>query len=376
MFVYNIASNFPLGGGLVVTGPAVPGSAALSQDHRIPIVRLGYSFVPGPSRLREAWALVRLLRDLISIVRREKIDLVHAGFIRLDGVAAYVLWRACGVPYVQYLYGEELTGLLRQTERRGGLMRAIFRRVIRNAAGFITVSDFTTSLLPRFGRAPGDAVKIVPPVSGVVLKVGNPDGLRDRYALPRTRRVILIAGRLIERKGHDNLIRAMPTILRSVLDAHLLVVGRGPDLHRLQAIAESAGVRDRVTFAGFVPDESLGALYELCDVLALPHRQLSNGDTEGCPTVFLEANAHGKPVVGGMAGGVRDAIVEGETGLIVDGDDVAAIAGAIAKLLQDSALASRLGSNGRRRVEGLTPAAASARAWEFSEALLGAASQA
>jgi phosphatidylinositol alpha-1,6-mannosyltransferase len=88
----------------------------------------------------------------------------------------------------------------------------------------------------------------------------------------------------------------------------------------------------------------------------MPHRELPNGDTEGCPTVFLEAAVFGKPSVGGNAGGVGDAIIDGETGLVVDGHDQEVVASAVARLLLDSGLAGRMGEAGLKRVRGMSPA--------------------
>ena len=88
----------------------------------------------------------------------------------------------------------------------------------------------------------------------------------------------------------------------------------------------------------------------------MPHRQIKNTlDTEGCPTVFLEASSHGKPVIGGNAGGVSDAIINGQTGYIIDGTDQVALEGIILKLLTNEDLSKKMGEAGRRYTMALTP---------------------
>ena len=124
-------------------------------------------------------------------------------------------------------------------------------------------------------------------------------------------------------------------------------------------------------FAGFVLDTEKAAFFDLCDVFAMPHRQLADADTEGCPTVFLEAGAHGKPVVGGRAGGVSDAILDAQTGFIVDGERPEQIAKALVSILTDRALAVRLGARGRQRVlEDLSPEKGAQVLMDYSQAVL------
>jgi phosphatidylinositol alpha-1,6-mannosyltransferase len=163
--------------------------------------------------------------------------------------------------------------------------------------------------------------------------------------------LLLMVGRLgQERKGYDKAIEALPSILARVPDTKLVLVGPG-DQTGLRHLAQRVGVEDRVIFTGEVVERGqLMLLYAACDVFLLPTRTMSDGDTEGFGIVFLEAGLMGKPVVGGRAGGTEDAIVHGQTGLLVDGSDVEQIAGAVVRLLGDPAYASLLGQQGKERV--------------------------
>src|SRR5207244_686648 len=110
----------------------------------------------------------------------------------------------------------------------------------------------------------------------------------------------------------------------------------------LEGQIRQSGLGDCVRLLGPLDDSELLALYRSAELFAMPNRTLPNGDTEGFGLVFLEANACGKPVVAGDAGGAVDAVINEVNGLLVDGEDVEAIAGAIVRLLTDATLYERL----------------------------------
>jgi phosphatidyl-myo-inositol dimannoside synthase len=148
------------------------------------------------------------------------------------------------------------------------------------------------------------------------------------------------------------LLRALPAILATVPDAALLIVGDGPDRKRLEAITDREGVRAAVRFTGAVPWAELPAHYDAGEVFAMPCRTRRRGlDVEGLGIVYLEASATGLPVIAGLSGGAPDAVLSGETGQLVDGRDVAAVAAAAITLLRDSSTAKQMGAAGRAWVE-------------------------
>jgi phosphatidylinositol alpha-1,6-mannosyltransferase len=168
--------------------------------------------------------------------------------------------------------------------------------------------------------------------------------LGDRYR----DQVIVTVGSLTARKGHDMVIRALPRLRETVPDITYLIVGQGGYRAKLEELAMSLGVRDRVIFVGQVSAEDLPDIYALADVFVMPSREhLESCDVEGFGLVFLEASACAKPVVGGRSGGIPDAIVDGVTGLLVNPNDAEDIANSLARLLTNSNLAIRLGQQGR-----------------------------
>jgi phosphatidylinositol alpha-1,6-mannosyltransferase len=177
------------------------------------------------------------------------------------------------------------------------------------------------------------------------------EAIRTRLGLAG-RPVVLCVSRLVPRKGQDILIEAMPAIRERVPDAALLVVGGGPDRVRLRRMVEIADLAKHVVFTGSVPWDELPAHYAAGDVYAMPCRTRRRGlDVEGLGIVYLEASATGLPVVAGDSGGAPDAVREGETGYVVNGREVAAVADRVATLLADRELASRMGAAGRAWVE-------------------------
>jgi phosphatidylinositol alpha-1,6-mannosyltransferase len=170
-------------------------------------------------------------------------------------------------------------------------------------------------------------------------------GLTDRP-------VVLCVSRLVPRKGQDTLIRALPEIRRRVPEAALLIVGGGPYRKKLEDLVDHAGLREDVVFTGSVPWNELPAHFDAGDVFAMPCRTRHGGlDVEGLGLVYLEASATGLPVVAGDSGGAPDAVLEGETGYVVDGRSVAQVAGRVADLLADPAKAQEVGRRGREWIE-------------------------
>ena len=230
--------------------------------------------------------------------------------------------------------------------------RSVLRRIARSV-------DVITYLGPyfhtRLNRAIGDLTTLERLAPGVDTEAFSPsvsgEKVRAAYGLT-DRPVVVCVSRLVPRKGQDTLIRALPAVRRQVPDAALLLVGGGPYRSRLRRLAEELGVAHAVVFTGTVPWEELPAHYAAGDVFAMPCRTRLGGlDVEGLGIVYLEAQATGRPVVVGDSGGAPDAVIEGETGFVVSGHDVDALADRLVSLLEDRALAQRLGEAGRAWVE-------------------------
>ncbi|MGQ9630785.1 MAG: glycosyltransferase family 4 protein [bacterium] len=285
---------------------------------------------------------LRMLPCTSSIIRRERIDLLLCGNIHI-GFLAYLCKKLLRKPYVLYTYGMEVA------PPKSPRLRRVFSLVLENAEGIIAISNFTRGVVTRWG-IDGRRVKFIP--CGVDVEDFSPSKSPPKQIEKSLdgKRVILTVGRLVERKGVDKVIEAMPRILEGVPNALYIVVGDGPDLTRLKALADEMNLGGSVIFTGRVDGADLPGYYRACDVFVMPNREGPGaGDVEGYGIVFLEANVCGKPVIGGKSGGTVDAIVDGVTGILVDPQDEGEVANAILKLLSDSALARKMGERGRRR---------------------------
>jgi phosphatidyl-myo-inositol dimannoside synthase len=243
---------------------------------------------------------------------------------------------------------------LEVTRRMPRLKRWWLERTLRRCHDLVAVSAFTRSAMAeRFGL---DAARILVLPNGVDPDRFRPDAdvsaLRQRHAWD-AKRVILTLARVVERKGHDLVIRALPRIREQVPEVRYVIAGPddGGETDRLRGLAEELGVGHAVEFTGGLSADEIPLYYNACDVYVMPSREVTRtGDTEGFGITFLEANACGKPVIGGRSGGVVDALEDGVTGFLVDPADADDLANRVILLLSDPELASRMGRAGRARV--------------------------
>lgn len=259
---------------------------------------------------------------------------------------AWAASQARRVPFGVFTHGLDL--LYPQTTR----YKRVFNASLRAADIVFTNSRAATDIACDLGVDPARIELVYPTVNPTRQAVdeGLVESLRQRHGL-QGKACLLTVGRLVERKGHDVVLHALPAIADAVPDSHYLIVGGGPNEDHLRALTRDLGLTERVTFTGLATDEEVAAYYALGDVFVMISRSIpEKGDVEGFGIVYLEANLMGKPVVAGNSGGVPEAVVDGRTGLLVDPQDSTAVAEAVVTLLRDKALAERLGRQGRERV--------------------------
>jgi phosphatidylinositol alpha-1,6-mannosyltransferase len=246
--------------------------------------------------------------------------------------AAAVIRRALRARTVQYFHAKEIADKPRLSAFAAARADAV-----------IAVSSYTADLIARTGVSPA-CLRLIPP--GVELPPA-------RSAANGTRPTVLTIARLEDRyKGHDVLIGALARVRVQVPDVEWIVIGEGPLRGELEALAISSGLADTARFLGPVSDEQRDRWLACCDLLAMPSRLPGGGRAgEGFGMVYLEAGAHGKPVIAGNVAGAVDAVADGESGLLVDPTDVVAVADAVTMLLRDSGLAQRMGAAGAARAQ-------------------------
>jgi phosphatidylinositol alpha-1,6-mannosyltransferase len=339
-----------------------PGDAEVDRSLPYPVFRHHRAIredLASGDPLRLGWGLIRYFGFLIRVVRRVRPDVIFSFNCGLQHVASgAALRRLFRIPYVVYVHGEDLPEpgrLLRKDRLRLPLMG--------RADLILTNSEFSRRRLEALGCGAGKTEVISAGIGTELFTPGDGAEMRRELGIGADDPVLLTVGRLDFRKGHDRVIAALPLLLREFPALRYVIVGEGPERGKLAALARENRAAERVLFAGFQPDERLPAYYRACDVFVMHNRTLPN-DVEGFGLVFLEANACGKPVVGGRSGGAAEAVVHGATGFLVEPDDVPGLVQTLRKLLGDAALRREMGLAGRRRaVEEFSHRGQAAKMW-------------
>jgi phosphatidyl-myo-inositol dimannoside synthase len=271
-------------------------------------------------------------------------DILHCGDLYPEGLIGVILKKMLGMPFVAYCHGEDIT-LTGERRFQPNLRNAIYR----NADAVIANGDFAFDNLLRIGIEKGKIHKITPGLDTSVFFPEESDAkLRERYGIDAMDVVVMTVARLVPRKGHARIIRALSELRAEIREFKYVIVGRGPIEAELRALASQLNMLDKVVFAGFVPEGELNRHYNMADIVAMPNTEVA-GDLEGFGMVFLEANAAGKPVIGGRSGGTSAAVADGKSGFLVDSGAEVELHDALRKLLTDRCLRERMGAVGLRR---------------------------
>lgn len=268
--------------------------------------------------------------------------LIHAHF-GPDGVKALPLARSLQVPLLVTFWGFDATmtdEYALRSAHRGHRAYLRHRETLkREARLFIAVSEFIKEKLVEKGFPPE---KIVVNYNAV-----DTDTFRPDPTVPREP-VVLFVGRLVEKKGVEYLIRSMALVQEDMPDAKLVIIGDGPLRRGLEELATR--VVNRCEFLGVQPPHVVREWMNRALMLGVPSITASTGDSEGMPTVVLEAQAMGLPVVGTTHSGIPEAVVHGETGFLVAERDWEDLAGYIVRLLRDEVLWQRFSRSGQERM--------------------------
>lgn len=303
-----------------------------------PIVRMP-SFESWP---RPVSIALRSLLSLIYVfvaIRQHRPDLMICGYAKGNAPYGWLAKKLFGIRYVVFAYGTDVVRyrgkytLVKKWLAEADLVAAISQHVHR------FVEEFTNH------RA---KVVTIPLGSGVSGDAPDPP-LNEWNGVDLSgKKLILTVCRLTRRKGVDNTIEAVVSLVQKHPDIIYSVVGDGEDREMLEQLIIEKQISNHVIFTGRVSDEDLLRFYARADVFVLASRE-EGRDIEGFGLVFVEAGAFGVPVIGGDSGGVREAVSHDENGLLVDPNRPEAIAEAIEKLLLDKNLAEKYGREGKRR---------------------------
>ena len=333
-----------------VSTVASPRAATFDEHENYRIYRQPFPF----ERANRFSNQLRWARWLTS-ARAPQYDVIHCGNIRPVGYSVRWTNRKLGVPYLVYVNGGDLLRERRKAER-SSMKRMSARSILGNASGIVATSKWVAQLAGEVMNEVG--VEKPPRIAALDLGTDpvhfNPSrdtgALRRRWGVGDSPLLITVA-RLVPHKGQDMGIRALATLSRDFPNLRYIMVGEGHDELRLKSLARELGVADKVGFVGAMRDDELPEAYATSTIYLGASRVDNEINVEGFGISFLEAGASGIPSIAGDSGGVRSAVRDGETGIVVPPTDADAITEAIRALLLNPERRRQMGRAARHAVE-------------------------
>ncbi len=302
-------------------------------------------------RLLSRWPLwpkwLPALWTIWKKISQDKIELLLVGQVLPLGTVAWLLKLVRHTPYIIMTHAMDITYPQKYPRKKW-----LLKKILNSAEQITTVSNYTRQEIKKLlsGRQQ-HKVTIIPPGPNITpAKYPYPPAVFSQEEI-KNKKIILSVGRLVARKGHDRVIQVLPEILRHYPQTKYIIAGHGENKSDLQQLAKNLQVDKNIVFLHNLNNQQIAWLYQNCDLFIMPSRQLANNDVEGFGLVYLEANSFGKPVIAGQSGGVSDAVIDGQTGYLVDPEDKEMIAKAILRVLDNQPLAQKMGQQGAQRVK-------------------------
>lgn len=238
-------------------------------------------------------------------------------------VVPYFLRKEVKSPYIIMAFGNEVLPLQAKS-LKNRIMTSLRKKVIKNAVYVCTCSHYTADLVRRIDS--NVQIRVIHPPIGEKIREYKKDENMKIFSI----------GRMDKRKGFQYVIEALPRVLERCPKAHYDIAGCGEMLEPLKSLAKKCDVEDHCTFHGRVSEEEKQKLFDECSVFIMPSfHNIKETSVEGFGIVYVEANAHGKPVIGTRSGGISDAIKDNVTGILVKEKNAQQIADAIVSVLNN-----------------------------------------
>jgi N-acetyl-alpha-D-glucosaminyl L-malate synthase BshA len=321
-----------------------PGLARFERIDGIPVYRIPSLWATRPAYGCKGYIhiltyLLTLFAHLVS--HRNEYDILHIQQALFPAVAGVLAGKLLGKKTIVQIHttGSGEADDVRQLHSHRSGIAVLW--ALREANALVGVSRAMMAELQALN--PKGLLVSIPSVTSLVNLSQHEPSLvvRQRLGLPSGPLVVCVA-RLTPQKAHDVLLRAWPMVLSCCPDAHLVLVGGGPEETRLRRLAENLGIAERVYFAG--EQQEVAPYLVVSDVFVLPSR------AEGLGLALIEAMSAGLPCVASRVAGISELIEDGQNGLLVEPEDVAGLAEALLKLLEDRELAKKLGDKARQSV--------------------------
>ncbi|MFN6129426.1 MAG: glycosyltransferase family 4 protein [Planctomycetota bacterium] len=270
-------------------------------------------------RIISNWTSIRRYQQisdrLRNMVRQHNVCAIHAGRPLHEGLVARWMNIRYGIPYLCFIHGEDINIATTSCE-----LKILTQSILKNAYRLVANSNFTVGLLRNDWQVPEEKIALMHP--GIDVSQFS-QVARDPVARKYTTEgdmVLLTVGRLQKRKGQDAVIRSVAKLREKHPNLRYLIAGVGEQMAELRRLVAELSLEKQVLFLGAVSDQEMMDCYRECDIFVMSNRAVGK-DCEGFGIVFLEAQAHGIPVIAGANGGTGDAMVHGLTGLRVDCQD-------------------------------------------------------
>lgn len=268
------------------------------------------------------------------------IDITQSDVPLYTGLISLILKFKYGSKFVLYIHGRELIVFKRLKEK------LLFKIIFKYADIVISNSNYTKDLAVNLG-CPEDKIHVINLGSDIsqFFPKDSVSEIKEKFNIPKNHKIILTISHLVSRKGNDMVLKALPKVLEKFPNLTYLIGGRGEYQRELEKIVIKKNLSSYVCFLGLIKNEEINDIMNSCDIFVMPNRE-EKGDVEGYGIVFMDANACGKPIIGGRSGGVTDTIIDGKNGVLVDPYSVDDISKNIIYLLENPEYANELGQNG------------------------------
>jgi len=278
-----------------------------------------------------------------KIVKKERINFIHAHWIIPQGLIAAIFKKLYGVPFISTAHAGDVFPI------KKNIFKTLAGFAIKNSSHITANSSFTKNAVLEIFNSKD--IEVIP--MGVDLNDFSPrkKDAKLRQKLGIKGEFILFVGRLAEKKGVGYLIKAMPVVLKSLPNSKLVIVGDGPEMRKSIKLTKSLNLEGKILFVGKLRSEDLPKFYSTADVFVGPSIVTEKGDTEGLGIVFLEAISSGTSVIGSNVGGIPDIVRHNKTGILVEQKNPSQLANSIVKLLKDKNLQKRLSKNAMKHVK-------------------------
>ncbi|MFH1789802.1 MAG: glycosyltransferase family 4 protein [bacterium] len=340
-YLLNTAKNWPKKDDeIVFCAPSMPNDRGFDAKNSWKVYRKKLLF----RFFWPRWA--RMMWHIFKIIRIEKPDIIFVHHALPIGYIALVMKVLFKIPYVIFFHGTDFGFAVNSKSK---LKKLEF--VIKKADYVVANSEYLRDRIKMYFSHFKPDIRVVYPCPSICEKIEPKllDEFQKKYN-PQKRPLILTCGRLVKRKGQDNVIKSLPIVKEKIPNILYLICGNGSYENDLRILSKELDVGGNVKFIDFVGKAELPYIYGISDIFVMPGRHEVKDDIEGFGIVLLEAAMCGKPIIAGNSGGMPEAVIENETGYLVDALDIDQIADRIIKLLTNKDLADDFGERGRQRI--------------------------